>query len=138
DAPPDYTYDYEGGRPWTWRGRDDSQRVVEAVPGGDRYYYYEAGSDEPFFVQDPDYGYGYSSGQLVVVYDRSGRQLPPDVLERRADYAGRYLARARNLYRASRQEHRQAVAAANWAARRDAIDAQRQAWLRQQQEDADW
>src|SRR5580704_3701525 len=61
DAPPDYTYDYDGDQPWVWRSQDDSERVVEAVPGGQRYYYYEPGAQTPFFVQDPDYGYGFEN-----------------------------------------------------------------------------
>src|SRR5262249_14102428 len=69
DAPPDYTYDYEGTRPWVWRSYDGSQRVVEAVPGGERVYYYEPGAEEPFYVQDPQYGYGFENGALVTVYD---------------------------------------------------------------------
>ena len=125
-------------RPWVWRSRDDSERVVETVPGGERYYYYEPGSATPFFVQDPDYGYGFEGGALVVVYDRSGHELPSDEIARRADWAGRYLARARQLYAASRQAQRAAVAEANWAAQRDAIDAQREDWRRQQDQDPDW
>ena len=29
DAPPDYAIDYQGTRPWVWRGDDQSERVVE-------------------------------------------------------------------------------------------------------------
>src|SRR6202012_4676746 len=70
DAPPDYVYDYGGDvRPWVWVSDDGAERVAEAVPGGERYYYYEAGAGEPFYVQDPDYGYGFQGGQLVVIFD---------------------------------------------------------------------
>jgi hypothetical protein len=138
DAPPDYTYDYDGARPWVWRSSDDSERVVEAVPGGERVYYYEPGSDQPFFVQDPQYGYGFENGALVTVYDRSGRELADAEAAARAEWAGRYLARARALYEASRREQREAVAEQNWEARRDYLDAQRQAWRQQQDQDADW
>ena len=34
DAPPDYGFDYGGTRPWVWRGQDQSERVVEPLPGG--------------------------------------------------------------------------------------------------------
>ena len=94
-APPDYTYDYNGQRPWVWRGSDGSERVVEAVPGGQRVYYYEPGARQPFFVQDPQYGYGYQDGALVSVYDQSGRALADAQAEAQAQRAGRYLARAR-------------------------------------------
>ncbi|HEY2660043.1 MAG TPA: hypothetical protein VGI79_10000 [Caulobacteraceae bacterium] len=115
DAPPDYTFDYNGSRPWVWRADDNSERVVEPLAGGDRYYYYRPGQEYPYLVRDPDYTYGYDNGALVVIYDRNGRLLPPDDLDRRADYAGRYLARGRDLYYASQQRQREAVAAANWA-----------------------
>src|SRR6185437_2024938 len=137
-APPDYTYDYDGVRPWVWRSRDDAERVVEPVPGGQRVYYYEAGSATPFFIQDPSYGYGFANGALVTVYDHSGRQLPYDEVAARRDWAGRYLARSHALYDASRQQQRQAIAEPNWRARRGAMDAQRAAWQAQQQQDPDW
>src|SRR6185312_37650 len=65
DAPPDYTYDYDGVTPWVWRSYDGAERIVEWVPGGERVYYYEPGYDEPFFVEDPEYGYGFEGGALV-------------------------------------------------------------------------
>src|SRR5262249_9075426 len=83
---PDYAFDDDGVRPWVWRSDDGYQRVAEPVPGGERYYYYQPGADEPFYVQDPDYGYGYAGGALVVLYDRAGRAIRPD---RRATLAGR-------------------------------------------------
>src|SRR5262249_30664275 len=124
DAPPDYAFDYGGVRPWIWRARDRSQRVVEPVPGGERYYYYEPGEDAPFRVRARDYSSGYAHGRLAVVYDRQGRALPPDVADQRAEEAGRYLARARAIYAASQREQRQAIARANWAERRANLDRQ--------------
>jgi hypothetical protein len=140
DAPPDYTFDYgDGERPWVWRGDDDSMRVAEPLPdGGDRYYYYDAGADTPYLVRDSDYSYGYDNGVLVVIYDRQGRALPPDELDRRADLAGRFLDRARAIHRTSLSQQRQAVAQANWVARRDAIAAERQQWADRQSADQDW
>jgi hypothetical protein len=138
DAPPDYVYDYGNVQPWVWVSDDGSECVVEPVPGGERYYYYEAGADDPFFVQDPDYGYGFEDGRLVGVYDHSGRTLPMGDLEARAPIAGRYLTRARSLYNASRQDRRQPVAESNWTARRGMITAQRQAWQQQMTQDPNW
>ena len=138
DAPPDYVYDYDNVQPWVWVSDDGSECVVEPVPGGERYYYYEAGADQPFFVEDSDYGYGFEDGRLVGVYDRSGRTLPMGDLEARAPIAGRYLMRARSLYNASRQDRRQPVAESNWTARRGMITAQRQAWQQQMTEDPNW
>jgi hypothetical protein len=137
-APPDYGFDYDGVRPWVWRASDDSARVVEPVDGGYRYYYFRPGASYPYFIQDPQYGYGFDGGQLVVVYDARGNALPPRYSEAQADYAGRYLARARALYEASLQSQRKSVIAANWAARREAIDAQDAEWASARAQDDAW
>jgi hypothetical protein len=140
DAPPDYTFDYgEGERPWVWRGDDQSMRVAEPLPGGGyRYYYYEPGQQTPYLVRDRDYSYGYRDGALVVVYDSRGRALSQDDAVRQAELAGRFLARAQALYAASQRNQREAVAEANWAARRSQIDAQRAQWAADQADDQDW
>jgi hypothetical protein len=138
DAPPDYAFDYDGVRPWVWRSDDQSEQVVEPVSGGDRTYYYRPGDDQPFLIRDPDYSYGFEGGQLVVVYDRDGRALPPEDADRRADAAGRYLARARALYAGALQRRREAVVEANWRARRDQLDAERQRWAAGQTQSDDW
>ncbi|MBV8973245.1 MAG: hypothetical protein JO290_13250, partial [Sphingomonadaceae bacterium] len=59
DTPPDYTVDYQGTRPWIWRANSGAYRVAEQLPQGERYYYYDAGSDQPFYVADPRGGYSY-------------------------------------------------------------------------------
>ena len=137
-APPDYGFDYEGVHPWVWRSSNREVRLVEPVEGGYRYYYYRPGADEPYLVRDPSYSYGFSDGQLVTVYDNEGRLLPPDYIDQRADDAGRYLARATALYQASLQSERRSVNAANWAARRAALDAERSRWEAQQNQQDAW
>jgi hypothetical protein len=138
DAPPDYVYDYGDVQPWVWVSDDGSERVAEAVPGGERYYYYEAGADQPYFIQDPTYGYGFQGGQLIAVYDRSGRPLPYGDFQSRAGIAGRYLMRAHALYDASRSDRHLPVAESNWMARRETFAAQRQTWRQQIDQDPDW
>src|SRR5579875_2925587 len=124
DAPPDYAYDYNGERPWVWRSNDGYERVGERLPDGRlRYYYYQPGSDEPFFVQDPDYSYAYSNGYVAGVYDAQGDLVPDYEAQRQADIAGRYLARAAALRAAAAHEHREAVHAENWVREREAVDA---------------
>lgn len=135
-APPDYSFSYDQVRPWAWQGYDDSREFVEPVAGGYRHYYYRPGADTPYFVRDPDYGYGYDAGQLAVVYAPDGSVIPDDAYGARLDYAARYYARARALYAASRERH--AVIAANWAARQASIDAGEQRWVAQQAEQRDW
>jgi hypothetical protein len=128
DAPPDYYFDYDGVDPWAWEGYDQSVVFLEPVDDGYRYYYYRPGADEPYFVRDPYYGYGYDDGRLAVIYDSYGAVVPYNDYGARLDYAGRYLARGRDLYRASRRDDRRAVSAANWAARSAAISAAQASW----------
>jgi len=128
DAPPDYYFDYDGVDPWAWEGYDQSVVFLEPVDDGYRYYYYRPGTDQPYFVRDPYYGYGYDNGQLAVVYDSYGAVVPYSNYGARLDYAGRYLARGRDLYLASRRSDRRAVSAANWAARGGAISASQARW----------
>jgi len=92
DAPPDYYFDYDGTDPWAWEGYDQSVVFLEPVDDGYRYYYYRPGADEPYFVRDPYYGYGYDNGQLAVVYDSYGAVVPYSDYGARLDYAGRYGA----------------------------------------------
>jgi len=113
DAPPDYGFDYEDSHPWAWRTAGDALRLYEATSEGDRYYYYRPGESDPYLVRDAGYSYAYSGGDLVTVYDDRGRALDRMEADRRAEYAGRYLARARALERAQAQDRRQQVIAAN-------------------------
>lgn len=138
EAPPDYGFDYEGVHPWVWRSSNREVRLVEPVDGGYRYYYYQSGASDPYLVRDLDYSYAFSDGQLVAVYDNAGRVLPPDYYDRRADDAGRYLARAQALYEASRRSERRSVNAANWAARRAQLDDARSRWEAQQNQQDAW
>ncbi len=139
DAPPDYSFDYQGARPWAWRGDDGYQTVVEHLPGGaERHYYYEPGSDAPFLVRDRDYAYGYEQGALVMVYDHGGNALSPYDVERRADDAGRILYRAQLLFQASRRASHYAVARDDWGRRRSYIDGERAQWVAQRDQNPDW
>jgi hypothetical protein len=138
DSPPDYTVDYQGSRPWIWRSQSGAYRVVEQGPDGERDYYYAAGADQPFLVRDPQYAYAYDGGALVQIYDAQGRALPSADSARQADFAARYLARARQLYSAAVHQQRQAAYAADWQARREAVLAPQRDWRVQQQQDPDW
>ena len=138
DSPPDYTYDDNGVTPWVWTASDNSQRIAEAVPGGERYYYYEPGANQPYYVQDPDYGYAYQGGALTVVFDKTGRRLPPAEFAVRVEFASRYFARAQALRQSASAAQRRPVAAANWNARRTVFIEQQQVWTRNVQANPDW
>ena len=138
NAPPDYGFDYQGTEPWAWQGYDQSRTVVEPVEGGYRYYYYRPGAGQPYFVRDPDYGYGYDDGSLAVIYSAAGAILPYAEYGPRLGYASRYLYRGEALYEASRANERRAVIAANWAARQNAIAASRDRWAAAEARQAGW
>ena len=137
-APPDYTYDDGGVRPWIWQADNGAERFVEPVRGGNRYYYYQPGSDLPFLVRDPQYSYGFEGGQLVVIYDRSGRALSPDAIDQYADDAGRLLERGRRLHEGARQARHEAVAAAHWRDRQRALADEQAQWDDQENQDEGW
>ena len=136
DSPPDYTVDYASVRPWIWRSNRGEYRVVEPTPEGERTYYFDAGSDLPFLVSDPEYSYGYDQGALAVIYTSDGRpaEYRPDSAER----AARYLARARALHGAAIHQQRQAAYARAWRQRRAEVLAEQEAWAADRQRDAEW
>lgn len=138
DAPPDYGFDYEGVEPWTWDAADGSREIVEPVPDGYRYYYYQPDEDTPYLVRDPDYSYAYDGPSLVAVYGRGGRLLPIVAGVGVALLAGRYVARAQSLYGASVNRPRLGVAAGNWAARSAAVSAARAQWSADRAQSAAW
>jgi hypothetical protein len=138
DAPPDYTYDDGDVSPWVWQTSGGDRRYAEPIDGGYRYYYYQAGSDTPYLVRDPQYSYAYSGPQLVAVYDSQGSLLPPDYYGERVDYASRYYDRAAYLYDLSREREHRGVIAANWAERRAEIAASRAQWAQDMAEQAEW
>lgn len=52
DSPPDYAFDDGGVTPWVWTASDNSICIAEAIAGGERYYYYRPGADQPFYILD--------------------------------------------------------------------------------------
>jgi hypothetical protein len=136
DAPPDYSFSYDDVNPWAWQGYDGSRTFVEPVDGGYRTYYYRPGADRPYFIRDPDYAYGYDGDQLAAIYGPDGALIPYDSYGSREAYAAAYLWRAQRLYDASRQ--RQAVSAAAWVERQNAIIAAREQWAANRNRQADW
>lgn len=137
DAPPDYGFDYDGVSPWAWQGDNGYTTVVEPLADGDRYYYYAPGEDTPYYVRDPDYGYGYQGGALVVVYDRHGRPLPDADAQRWWGDGGRYFRRGQDLWQASRGQHH-AVQRGHWEQRRADLDRDQAWWGQAQSQDPDW
>jgi hypothetical protein len=128
DAPPDYSFDEGGVRPWTWATADGARVICEPVAGGYRYFYYAAGADAPYLVRDPQYSYAYDHGALVAAYTLAGAPVnlapgSPPVL-----YGGRYLDRGRMLWHHGNTVPHQAINAYAWSDRRADLADQRVAW----------
>ena len=138
DAPPDYTFDDNGVRPWTWATRDGSRVITEPVSGGYRYYYYQAGADSPYLVRDPRYSYAYDNGALVDVFSASGQEIDYASSPEQVGYAGRYLGRGQYLYRGASSGQRVPVNARAWNDHRAEIAAQHAAWHQQINNNPDW
>lgn len=128
DAPPDYRFEHDDADSWAWQGYDESSVYAEPIDGGFRSFYYRPGEESPYFVSDPTGGYGYDDGQLAAVYGSDGGLLDyddyGDGYGSRLDFAGRYLFRGQELYRAGRGR-REPVFAANWIEQRPVILRQR-------------
>jgi len=129
DAPPQYGFAYGDEQPWVWQTADDGWMYVEPIDDGYRYYYYEAGQDYPYFVRDPDYGYGYGpNGALVALYGVGGVLLSGDHYRGAADRAGRYWQRAYSLREASARAPRMTVSPQQWRARAPRFERAHTQW----------
>lgn len=128
DSPPDYAFDYADADPWAWQAYDGSTMFAEPIDDGYRYYYYRPGADEPYFIRDPYYSYGFAGGMLAAVYALDGGIVPYGDYGPRLGYASRYYARGRDLYLAGRRAQRRPVIAGVWLARRPVILASRERW----------
>ena len=138
DSPPDYGFDHDGVQPWAWRTGDGYYRLAEPIYGGNRYYYYAPGAEEPFLVRDPYFSYGYQGDRLVALYDRDGRVMDERAARRQREAAQQYLARAEALYRAARTDARTGVAVRDWEHRRGALAGDQRRWRKAKAEQAAW
>jgi hypothetical protein len=129
-SPPDYGFQYGDVQPWAWQTAGDDLMFAEPVDDGYRFYYYEPGEAQPYFVRDPDYGYGYGdNGVLTALFSAAGALLPNDQLYRQADVAGRYLYRGQDLRRTYYAEPRYAVAEPLWSQRAPILAAAQAPWI---------
>jgi len=76
DAPPDYSFGFDGGTPVAWELRDGYWVVVEERPEGARTYFFAPGERGPFLVRETDRSFGYQDGNVAAIYDGGGTLLP--------------------------------------------------------------
>jgi len=138
DAPPDYAFEDDGVRPWTWAAGDGGRVISEPVPGGYRTYYYQDGADEPYLVRDPEYAYAYHDGVLVGVYTLAGALIGYGAGSAPAMYGSRYLYRGHALWQGAVSGPHLPVNAYNWSDRRAEFAARRAAWQQQMAANAAW
>jgi len=138
DAPPDYSFEVDGVRPWVWTTGRGARVICEPVAGGYRTYMYQAGAETPYLVRDSHYAYAYDKGALVAVFTSAGTPIDLAVGAQPVIYAGRYLDRGHALWRAASTRPHLAVNAYVWSDRRADLAAQRVAWQRQMDQNPDW
>jgi hypothetical protein len=138
NAPPDYSFDQDGVRPWTWASRDGARVITEPVAGGYRTYYYDQGAQEPYLVRDPRNAYAYENGALIGVFAPDGTMFDPQQGTEQAIDAARYHERARALWRNAQGGQRMPVNAHVWGDRRADLSAQRMTWQSHQTDNPDW
>lgn len=129
-APPDYGFRYREEDPWAWQLADDSLMFAEPYEDDYRFYYYEPGEDQPYFVRDQQYGYAYGdNGALTALFSVAGALLPNTQLSQLADVAGRYLARGQDLRQTYYGAPRYPVAERAWIDRAPLIYAAQEPWI---------
>ena len=130
NAPPDYSFDYDGVKPWVWVTDDRYARYAEPLRNGYRYYYYAPGAARPFLVRDPYYSYGYRGDRLVAIYDTYGRVLNNQRALPLRRAAASYYDRGLVLQRYAGNHPRRGVSAPIWQQRRNLIVTDQNRWER--------
>jgi len=97
DAPPDYSFGFDGGTPVAWELRDGYWVVVEERAEGARTYFFAPGDRGPFLVREADRSFGYQDGNVAAVYDGGGRLTPRSAGVRDIDTGERLYDRGRRL-----------------------------------------
>lgn len=131
ERPPSYAFAYEDEQPWAWEAADRGLMFAEPLDEGWRYYYYEPGEDHPYFIQDPDYAYGFGDdGTLVALFSAAGALLGADAYDdyypRAHDYWSRGYDLNQTYWRAPRRSIEQAV----WLEQAPVLVAAHDRWFR--------
>ncbi|RYE00926.1 MAG: hypothetical protein EOP61_12665, partial [Sphingomonadales bacterium] len=106
DAPPDFSFRFEGLEPWAWQTADGHQIMVEdaGARGGIRSYYFAPGAQNPFLVVEPGASFGFTGAKLAVVYGPDGGVVPRAKWGKRPARGQLLFARARLIKRAMERE----------------------------------
>jgi hypothetical protein len=114
DAPPDYSFRFDGGTPVAWELRDGYWVVAEDQSEGARTYFFAPGERGPFLVREADRSFGYQDDNVAAVYDGGGRLVPRDAGVRWIDEGERLYQRGRRLRNALLDRQWDAVDTTSW------------------------
>lgn len=101
DAPPDYTFRYDGIDSWAWTTRGGETLIVEPGREGVIQYYYRGRSSAPYLVRTDAYSYAFDGPNLVQIYDHRGNLFTGQSGWRQRDETSRYFSRGRALLSAA-------------------------------------
>lgn len=137
---PSYAFRYQNEAPLAWNTPDGYSMYAERVDNGYRDSYFAPGTSRPYFVRDPQYGYGYGpDGTLSAVYNGAGALMDISRLERVAANAGAYYVRARELRRyGANDSYRAAVSESYWAQQAPDFYAEQQRWISAPDRQSSW
>jgi hypothetical protein len=129
-APPNYAFGYGDTQPWVWDTPDEGMMFAEPIDDGWRSYYYEPGTAYPYFVQEPDYGYAYGDGGvLLAVFDAAGVLIGADRYGPYEHRARDYWRRGYDFDRAFQRAPRHRVDEADWRTRGPRLQASQDRWF---------
>lgn len=114
DAPPDYSFGFDGGTPVAWELRDGYWVVVEDEAEGARTYFFAPGDRGPFLVREADRSFAFQEGNVAAVYDGGGRLVPRDQGVRDIESGERLYDRGRRLRGALLDRHWAPVDTTAW------------------------
>ena len=115
DAPPDYTFRYDGIDSWAWVSRAGETLIVEPGRDGIVQYYFYQGETAPYLVRDSYYAYAFDGTRLVQVYDDRGRLFTGQLSWRQRDDSRVLFDRGRALLSAAwRSRNWNGDAALSW------------------------
>ncbi|RYD45777.1 MAG: hypothetical protein EOP60_20135, partial [Sphingomonadales bacterium] len=102
DAPPDFTFSFQGLEPWAWQTADGHVIVVEdaGAQGGIRSYYFAPGAVTPFLTVEPGASFGFTGIKVAMVYGPDGGVLPKAKWGKRPARGLSLFARAKLIKRA--------------------------------------
>ena len=101
NAPPDFSFSYDGVDCWVWLTRSGEMLIVEPGRNGVVQYYYARNATSPYLVRDSYNSYAFEGRDLTRVYDDRGRLFVGQLSWNELDDAERLQARGRGLYAAS-------------------------------------